>query len=57
MERWCEGVHMERRCGGLHVRRRCGGVHVERRYGGIEVWKCVTVEYGGVQEKQLGYNP
>ena len=57
MERWCEGVHMERRCGGLHVRRRCGGVHVERRYGCIEVWKCVTVEYGGVQEKQLGYNP
>ena len=33
------------------------GVYVERRCGGIEVWKCVTVEYGGVQEKQLEYNP
>ena len=37
----------------MHVERWCGGVHVERRYGGIEVWKCVTVEYGGVQASNL----
>ena len=50
---WRGGVYVERcACGEVCMWR---GVHVERRCGGIEVWKCVTVEYGGVQEKQLGY--